>query len=180
MRTPWVVALSGDVLLVEPERWLFAPGAWGEVEAALGTALPADYKDLIGDGLACVFGDELVIASPFDPNPHTNLIHMVAHFSWGLAYLRALDPTFAVLAYPEVGGLLAWGTDGGGGNHHWDTSQAEPERWTICVEGRPIDGIEHHNLSLTHYLEGLRSGDIPAAALSGWPAPSATIRRREA
>lgn len=181
MRTPWVVAPSGAVLLVEPERWLFAPGTWAEVEAALGTALPADYKELIGDGLACVFDDELVIFSPFDPNPHTNLIRMAAHYSWGLAYLRARDPKFSVLAYPEPGGLLAWGFDGGGGVYHWETVDPDPDRWTICVEGRPLHPrIERHRLGLTPYLDALRRGDVASAALADWPTPGATIRRREA
>src|SRR5262249_22134789 len=118
MKTPWTFTPSGAVLPVEPEHWLFAPGAWAEVEEALGTPLPRDYKALIGDGLACVFDEELAIGSPFDPKPHCNLVKLVADYSWGLVYLRAQDHTFAILAYPEPGGLLCWGVDGGGGVYH--------------------------------------------------------------
>jgi hypothetical protein len=49
----------------KPATWLFKPGDWRAVEEALGTPLPNDYKHLIGDGIACVFGDELMILSPF-------------------------------------------------------------------------------------------------------------------
>jgi hypothetical protein len=50
MQTPWRLAPSGEPLPIEPDSWLFAPSAWAEVESALGTPLPADYKALIGDG----------------------------------------------------------------------------------------------------------------------------------
>jgi hypothetical protein len=177
MQTPWRLTLGGEPLPVEPDPWLFAPGAWAEVEAALGTPLPADYKALIGDGGAWVFGDELLITSPFDPEPGVNLVRHVAGCSWGLVYLRAHDPTFSVAAYPEAGGLFAWGMDGGGGVYHWDTAHADPDQWTICIEGRPIDGVERHALGLMAYLDALRRGAVPAAGLSYWPPPDATLRR---
>src|SRR5262245_18633387 len=93
METPWSVSPGGEILPVEPERWLFEPGSWAEVEAALGSRLPGDYKALIGDGRACVFDEELFIASPFDPNPNYNLVRLIASMSWPLAYLRAHDPS---------------------------------------------------------------------------------------
>lgn len=180
MKTPWVVTPSGEILFVEPERWLFEPGTWAEVEAALGTALPTDYKALIGDGGACVFDDELLITSPFDAHPHANLIYHAARASWALAYLRAHSPEFAVLAYPEQGGLLAWGVDGGGGIYHWDTLHPDPDQWTTCIEGRSLDpDVECHALSLGGYLDALQSGKIKAATLSGWPGPDAAIRHLE-
>lgn len=178
MNVPWVIDPLGEVVLVEPERWLFAPGAWSEVESAIGTALPSDYKALIADGNACVFDEELFIYSPFDPDPNLNLVLCSARSSWGLAYLRRSDPTFRVAAYPEPGGLFGWGSDGGGGRYHWDTTHADPDRWTICVEGRPLDPvIERHDLRLTVYLDALGTGAIKAAALSGWPGPDPRIVR---
>lgn len=180
MKLPWMVTPSGDVIPIEPERWLFEPGAWAEVETALGTTLPGDYKALIGDGRACVFDDELIITSPFDANPHANLLYHAARASWALAYLRAHhnNPRSADLAYPERGGLLAWGGDGGGATYHWDTLHPDPNQWTICIEGRPLDpDVERHDLSLTRYLDALQRGEIKAAALSDWPGPHAAIRR---
>ncbi|HEX6543991.1 MAG TPA: hypothetical protein VF040_19715 [Ktedonobacterales bacterium] len=181
MKTPWFVTPSGEVLPIEPEDWLFEPGSWAEVGEALGTALPSDYKALIGDGRACIFDDELLITSPFDANPHANLVYHAARASWALAHLRAHnpDPEFgAVLAYPEQGGLLSWGVDGGGGTYHWDTLHPDPDQWTIYIEGRPLDpDVERHALSLTGYLDALRRGEVKGAALSHWPGPNPVIRR---
>lgn len=171
---------SGEVLPIEPDRWLFEPGAWEEVEAALGTPLPGDYKALIGDGRACIFDDELLITSPFASNPHANLVYHATHMSWSLVYLRTHTPDFDVQAYPEPGRLLAWGVDGGGGIYHWDTLHPDPDQWTICIEGRSLDPeVERHALSLTRYLDALRCGEIKAAALTDWPGPNPVMRRVE-
>jgi hypothetical protein len=178
MKTPWNVTPSGEILPVEPARWLFEPGSWAEVEVALGATLPSDYKALIGSGRACVFDEELFIASPFDPYPHNNLVHLVASASWSLAHLRAHVPSFNVLVYPEEGGLMAWGVDSGGGEYHWDSQKPDPDQWTVCIEGRPLDPvIEHRDLSLTRYFDALQRGQIAGATLSGWPGPHPVIRR---
>jgi hypothetical protein len=155
-------------------------GRWTDVEEALGTRLPRDYIDLIGDGLACTLDEELVIASPFDPNPSLNLIRTAARSAWILASLREGDPDFSVAVSPEPGGLLGWGYDGGGGMYQWETSNDDPDRWTVAVTGRSVfdPDVQRHHLSLTAYLDALASGEIRAAALTGWPAPNARIERR--
>ena len=181
MRQPWAIMPRGEVVPVEPERWLFEAGAWDEVEAELGTNLPRDYRDLIGNGLACVFDEELVIASPFDPNPNLNLIWTAARSAWALAYLRQKDPdAYPMALYPEPGGLLGWGSDGGGGEYHWDTGSRDPDLWTVAVSGRPVFDpyVQRHARGLSAYLAGLVAGEIRAAALADWPSPNAQIKRR--
>jgi hypothetical protein len=181
MRVPWTTTAQGEIVPVEPEQWLFEPGAWSEVEATFGTSLPRDYKELIGTGLACTFDEELVIASPFDPNPNLNLIVWAARSSWALASLRRSDPGFSVAAYPEPGGLFAWGADGGGAVYHWDSTDPDPDRWTVCIEGRPIHPeVQRHAMGLTGYLDALGRGEIKPAALAGWPGPNPRIERRAA
>jgi hypothetical protein len=54
--------------------------------------LLSDYRELIGDGPACIFDGEMAIASPFDPQPGTNLFATAARCAWALAYLRHRDP----------------------------------------------------------------------------------------
>jgi hypothetical protein len=181
MKEPWTIGELGRVVLVEPEVWLFDSGRWDLVEAALGTRLPTDYKDVIGDGLACVFDDELWIASPFDSNINLNLMWEVARSAWTLAYLRHEDSqSYAISIYPEPGGLLGWGADGGGGMYHWDTTDADPDRWTVAVSGRPVYDpyVQDQARGLTAYLSALASGEIEAAALSSWPSAGARIERR--
>jgi hypothetical protein len=182
MRQPWEVGELGQVVPVEPDVWLFEPGDWSAVETALGTALPTDYKHLIGDGLACVLDEELWITSPFDPNPHLNLIRGLAGTSHMLALMRQLDPVeFPDAPFPEPGGLLGWGSDGGGGVYVWDTSDADPDRWRVAVTGRPVydPSVQVQDVGMSGYLEGLESGRIQAAALSSWPRRGATVERRK-
>jgi hypothetical protein len=169
------------VTLVEPEHWLFEAGAWDDVERFIGRRLPRDYKATIGDGLACLFDEELVIASPFDPNPNLNLIQLAARNNFVIAYHRQYDPTgYPVALHPEAGGLLGWGADGGGGIYYWDTADPDPDDWTIAIAGRPVfdPDVQRHELGLTAYLDALARGDIKAAALGDWPAPNARIERR--
>ena len=176
----WAIGASGAITFVEPENWRFEAGDWNRVEAAIGTRLPRDYKQLIGDGIACVLDKELFVASPFDPNPNVNLVMLSARAACGLAELRHdLPDDFAFVIYPEPGGWLCWGMDGGGGMYHWDTTDPNPDHWTVCVEGRPLDpAVQRHHLSLTSYLEALMSGTNKAAALAEWPRPGARIERR--
>jgi hypothetical protein len=181
MKQPWAITPGGEVVRVEPERWLFEPGAWDDVEAAIGTRLPGDYKELIGDGPACVFDEELLIASPFDPVASLNLISVAARTGWTLAYVREDFPdAYPVAVYPERGGLLGWGTDGGGGDYYWDTASPDPDQWTVAVSGRPIfdPHVQPAAYVLSAYLEALAAGEIKAATLAEWPSPGAKVVRR--
>jgi hypothetical protein len=82
--------------------------------------------------------------------------------------------------YPEPGGLLGWGNDGGGGTYHWDTTSPDPDLWTVAVTGRPVSdpNIQRHDRGLSAYIAALAAGEIAAAALGHWPSPNAKIERR--
>jgi hypothetical protein len=159
---------------------LFAPGDWSAVETALGLQLPDDYKDLISDGIACVFGGELTILSPFDPNPYCNLFRVGSRTGWGLDYLRQNGHAeFEIALFPEPGGLLSWGLDNNGADYLWDTRRADPSGWTVVVTGRPVDPVvQRYPLGLVPYLDALKSGAIRAASYDDWPDPDAQIARR--
>lgn len=105
-----------------------------------------------------------------------------ARAAWALAALRhSLPDDYGFVIYPEAGGLLCWGMDGGGGVYHWVTSAPDPDRWTICIEGRPLGpDVQCHDLTLTSYLEALIAGTIQAAALVDWPRPNSKIECRVA
>jgi hypothetical protein len=178
MEQPWRIGEDGDVYEVHPVLPNFVAGDWAAVEEWLGVPLPSDYKALIGDGSALKFGEELLIASPFSQSNH--LGSGIAYGSWSLAYLRQQFPDeFIDPLFPEPGGLLCWGGDGGGAVYYWDTVHPNPDHWTVVVHGRPVsDGGqgELHNCGLADYLAGLASGRIEAAALGGWPGPDPQLR----
>lgn len=182
MKQPWEIRAGGEVVLVKPDTWLFPAGAWDDVEEALGTTLPNDYKELIGDGFACIFDEELLISSPFDPDPGLNLLVTAAAIAFSLAYVKAAYPeAYPYQIYPEPGGLLGWGMDGGGGQYHWAAAAPDPDTWTVAVSGRPVfdPQVQDQGRGLTSFLSGLASGEIRVAALSDWPTPNAAIKRRE-
>lgn len=179
MERPWRLDDDGAVYEVEPVLPEFVAGDWAAVEEWLSVSLPTDYKGLIGDGPGLVFDDELFIASPFSVSGH--LGRRIAYGSWSLAYLRQHYPEeFNVPLFPEAGGLLCWGNDGGGGVYYWNTGPLDPDDWTVVVSGRSVgDGGlgQVHSCGLSRYLDGLITGTIEAAALGSWPGPNPKLRR---
>jgi hypothetical protein len=163
-----------------PDPWLFESGDWQAVQQALGTLLPTDYTEIVGEGIACIFGGELTILSPFDPNPNCNLFRAGAENIWAVAYFRRAGwPEHTVPLYPEPGGLLSWGRDNNGAQYFWDTASGDPETWTTVVDGRPVDPpMQRNALGLSRYLDALRSGTVQAAAYGDWPPSDARIERR--
>lgn len=102
----------------------------------------------------------------------------MADGSWVLAHLRhELGGEFGVPIFPEPGGLLGWGTDGGGADYYWDTRHPDSDRWTVMVTGRPVLETpgQYHGCSLTAYLAGLANGSLQAAALGDWSRPNPQI-----
>lgn len=178
MDQAWSVGEDNHVYRIQPALPQFVAGDWLAVEEWLGVSLPRDYKELIGHGPALTFDEELLIASPFCTSAH--LGDRIANGSWSLAYLRQEFPDdFILPIYPEPGGLLCWGDDGGGGVYYWNTTGPDPDTWTILVSGRSVgDGGlgESHACGLTDYLSGLASGRIKAAALGDWPGPDPQFR----
>jgi hypothetical protein len=172
----WRIDKSNTVLQVPPDEWRFQRGDWKGVEAHLGIGLPAEYKELVGDGRALVFDDELFIASPFDSDPLWNLLRVHSEAAWALASMRnAFPDSFSVAIFPEPGGVLAWGTDGSAGTYFYDTSD-----WTVFVSGRGVDeepGLRYP-VGLRGYLDGLKDGSIESATIDEWPAQDAELRRR--
>jgi hypothetical protein len=175
MGPPWRVNRF-RLLMVRDAHPTFEPGAWSDVETYLGTALPSDYKQLVGSGESFLLDNELYVASPFsrrttlfDHHTAHGDAEAMLHFEW------PDESPFPV--YPEPGGLLGWGSCGGGGCYWWETSSPDPDRWPVIVTGRPIDRFERHAMSLTEYLRALVTGEVKAAALGGWPHPGAVLRR---
>ena len=179
MEQPWRIQEDDEVYRVDPVLPSFVPGDWAAVEEWLEVALPHDYKELVGDGPGLVFDEELFIASPFSQSSH--LGRQIAYGSWSLAYLRQRHPDELTLPlFPEPGGLLCWGQDGGGGVYYWNTMSPDPDAWTVVVSGRSVgDGGlgELHECGLSEYLTGLTTGRIAAAALGSWPGPDPRLRR---
>jgi hypothetical protein len=108
---------------------------WASVESRLGTALPADYKELaerFGHG---AFDDYLELVLP-ERTPGALDLVSTTEFqaecgNWWAPYGR----------YPSPGGLLQWAGSEQEQSFYWITEGDDPDRWPVYVtDVDPTDG----------------------------------------
>ena len=158
--------------LAPPPEWRIdagSPGAWDDVERALGTALPDDYKlitNVYGSGN---FNDLFYLYNPFDSGAESG--HLVNQAfrrdCFGLSVLNYYDEIKAIDSelcpfptFPERGGLLPLGGDSNGGHAFWLT-EGMPEAWPLILFPDWTE-IERHDMPLVDFLVLWLSGALPA------------------
>lgn len=102
------------------------PVDWSAAEAALGTRLPADYKeivDLFGEG---GFDDylDLLVPGAFGSD--------LVQWSRGDAEHADMWRPYAV--HPAPDGLLRWGTSEQEVDFFWQTGAGDPDGWTVLAQ----------------------------------------------
>jgi hypothetical protein len=157
--------------LAPPPEWRIdagSPEAWDEVERALGTALPEDYKLMINVYGSGNFNDLFYLFNPFDSHGESGHFVKQAYrrYCFGLSVLNFYDdikrideelcpfPTF-----PEPGGLLPLGGDLNGGHAFWLT-EAAPEAWPLIIYPDWTE-IERHDMPLVDFLVMWLAGALP-------------------
>jgi len=142
----------------EPERW-------AEVEAALGTALPGDYKafiELYGSGK---FDDLLYLLNPFARDEAGNLLHERDTMLAAYAGTRARFPERLPLPpYPQPGGLLPLGRSDNGNELYWLT-EGEPPDWGVVVFAARSTRHEIHRHPVIGFLARLLSAELDTHVL---------------
>lgn len=137
-----------------------APDRWPQVEAALATALPGDYKaftDLYGSGK---FDDFLYLLNPFARDEAGNLLHEKDAMLAAYAESRAKFPQRLPLPpYPEPGGLLPLGRSDNGNELYWLT-EGEPAAWGVVAFAARSTRHEVHRLPVTAFLARLLSAEL--------------------
>lgn len=131
--------LARDAGLTAPRR---SQVDWDRAEAAVGTRLPADYREYVhwfgpGD-----FDEYLIVCVPGVENSNTELAARLAKERHGARVQADIAPRAKprIPLFPEPGGWLPWGFTTGGDGLYWVTSGADPDRWTIA--GRPSRGSD--------------------------------------
>ncbi len=137
-----------------------APDRWPEVEAALGTGLPDDFKrftELYGSGK---FDDFLYLLNPFAADEDGNLVRSGDTMLAGYAESRRKFPDRLPLPpWPEPGGLLPLGRSDSGNELYWLTRGAPPSWGVVAFAGRSTRH-EVHQHPVTEFLALLLSGDL--------------------
>jgi hypothetical protein len=145
-----------------------ATGDW----AALGVALPTDYRELVPRYGSGVFCDHVVLLAPF--GLCTLLDHGVAlldddrEFRDGHDDLDADD--YLCPLHPEPGGLLVWATTTTGARLCWLTAGA-PDDWPVIAWDPKGFEYEEHPPGAVAFLAGWLGGGVATDLLP--PAPPA-------
>ena len=136
------------------------PEGWPRVEAALGTALPGDFKaftELYGSGK---LDDFLWLFNPFTAGEDGNLLHEKDAVLAAYTETRQRFPDRLPLpAFPEPGGVLPLGRSDNGDELYWLTEGA-PDGWTVVLLETRATRQELHPVPVTGFLADLAGGTL--------------------
>ncbi|MDI2127589.1 SMI1/KNR4 family protein [Yinghuangia seranimata] len=157
---------------------------WQSVEEALGTRLPADYKDLIARYPELVVGGFIRVLGPHGRFPSMDIVaESQSNQSW-LEYITEEaehhDEAIPYVAYPAPGGILRWGVTTNGDYCHWRTGPGDPDEWTIVVsEGKGDEWTEFAG-GLGAFIEALFLARSTVPCFRGdWPHSGSTTTFRD-
>jgi hypothetical protein len=136
------------------------PARWPDVEQALGTRLPADYKAFVETYGSGLFDGFLYVFNPFSADEDGNLLDqrhtMLGAYEWRRRQAPAELP---LPSFPEPGGLLPLGRTQNGDQLHWLT-EGEPDRWPVVVFPARVNEHERYDLGVVDFLAGLLGGEL--------------------
>jgi hypothetical protein len=143
---------------------------WLTAEAALGLALPSDFKALVrlyGPGEF----DEIALLTPFDARAH-GAVDLLKHARDLLRHHQSFrdeaPEEFPHPLYPEPGGLLEWGGTGNGDRLCWLTT-GDPDEWPVVVWNLCYYA-DLYDVGVVGFLHGYLSGRLQVENLG--PAPA--------
>jgi hypothetical protein len=146
---------------VEPGR----PDSWAEVEAAIGTQLPTDFKaftELYGSGMV---DDFLYLFNPFAAGKDGNLLIEKDRVLAAYRQSRARFPDRLPLPpFPEEGGVLPLGRTENGDELYWVT-QRDPDDWPVALLESRAALLEVHHTPVTGLLAALAANQLTSRVL---------------
>ncbi|MFI5956596.1 SMI1/KNR4 family protein [Cryptosporangium sp. NPDC051539] len=134
-----------------PQRENGRSADWLEVEHALGTRLPTDYRELIDDRGPGIVADVVVYGpdngGPLDLVAWNDGIHRLIESIRDICR-DAYPPAF----HPEPAGVLPWGSVNGGQIVGWAVTSEDPDEWPVVVLSAELDALTVHEVTTTGYL----------------------------
>jgi hypothetical protein len=141
------------------------PDGWAEVEAALGTGLPNDFKaftELYGSGTIDGF---LYLFNPFTQGQDGNLLVERDRVLAGYRETRARFPDrLPWPPFPEPGGVLPLGRTDNGDELYWVT-QGQPDGWPVALLEARAAVQEVHPMPVTGFLAALAANQLTSRVL---------------
>jgi hypothetical protein len=144
------------------------PVDWQAVEKQWGTGFPSDYVEFVNNYVDGSVENYLSIGSP-NEGPRNRVFAPRADV---LEKTKSPWP-----AWPEPGGLIAWGGNSSGDSVFWRTSP-DPEQWTIVVWRRQqVPAWVEFHVGIVEFLLRTLAGDLsPFSARIDEPRPDGTFR----
>ena len=146
---------------VEPGR----PDGWAEVETAIGTQLPGDFKaftELYGSGMV---DDFLYLFNPFAAGQDGNLLVEKDRVLAAYRQTRARFPDRLPLpAFPDAGGVLPLGRTENGDELYWVT-EGHPDAWSVALLESRAAFLELHPMPVTGLLAALAANQLTSRVL---------------
>jgi hypothetical protein len=146
---------------VEPAQ----PDGWAEVEAALGTGLPGDFKaftELYGSGTV---DDFLYLFNPFAVGQDGNLLVEKDRVLAAYRQTRARFPDrLSLPAFPDPGGVLPLGRTDNGDELYWVTD-GQPDGWPVALVESRAALQEVHPMPVTGFLATLAANQLTSRVL---------------
>jgi hypothetical protein len=138
---------------------------WPEIEQALGTALPSDYKALLATYGSGTFDEELWLFSPFAPPGDGNLLDECPAVLADYAESRRRFPArYPLPPFPEPGGVLPLGRSDTGNELYWVT-EGQPDDWPVALFGSRSPRHEVHPGGIAAFLAALAAGELDTRLL---------------
>jgi len=146
---------------VEPGR----PQGWAEVEAALGTELPRDFKAFTERYGSGKIDDFLYLFNPFTAGQDGNLVAEKDLVLAGYRQTRARFPErLPWPAFPEPGGVLPLGRTDNGDELYWVTD-GRPDQWPVALVEARAALQEVHPMPVTGFLAALAANQLASRVL---------------
>ncbi|MEU6175366.1 SMI1/KNR4 family protein [Streptantibioticus parmotrematis] len=172
-----------DASLAELIR-LYAPTApgrvpdWAAAERDLGTALPADYRDLVGAFGAGLFDGHVWLLEPDSPDASHDLVADNDGRMEDFEDFWEMGEDKPEQLEEEGSRLVAWGSTYSGEVLYWLVRPGvSPDAWTVMVNESRGPRWEHHDLTCTAFLAGVLTGRVRSGILaSRLPAPEHSFR----
>ncbi|MER7170342.1 SMI1/KNR4 family protein [Streptomyces mesophilus] len=123
------------------------PVDWAEIEAGLGTPLPADYKQLVEIFGKGAFDDDLTLHTPLPPFGWVALASefLTLHETNGdwpdVGHHADLASARAALVDAPGKLLLSWASNENG-LFYWHLNDPDPGRWPVLVGGDTYDDLD--------------------------------------
>lgn len=133
---------------------------WAEIEQAIGTALPSDYKDFVETFGTGRIGDFVSVHNPFSQLSLTNLESMIEYTCMVLqAILETPGRSLPFGIHPDSPGLLSWGKDDNGTDYYWYTDGA-PDDWPCVVLELQGKKWQRFDMPMTDFLAQAFAGEL--------------------